>query len=352
MRELPQHSMAHRIASFSDIPPRGESRRVSRGGRESARNYLILLVVAILLSCQGVSAAQGWAATDSGKYAGEFFGIKVPMDNYYIIRNALILFGNKWGAQPRTKEEFENTLWDNLLLSFVAFNENITVTQGEVDAEIDKSLKAEQATFDRNTDRAAYEKWVKEKANEPPELFANQIKHFLQLDKLRRQIMDKANPEVTDEEAHTRYLCEGSSLSLEMRQFDTRKEADEFFRKVNGNPGAWEKEKQRKPKEFKRPGFVTVMFLIDIWRIPEEAALKMLQREAGDNYPPRPIYKGFAVFNILEKRAAEEKGFADVRQAFIDKIKLIKKNEAVGKWFEALKKQANIKIYDQKGGGQ
>jgi predicted Zn-dependent peptidase len=58
-------------------------------------------------------------------------------------------------------------------MSFEAFRRNITVTQEEVDAEVDKELKEIKASFDRKQDKKAYAAWIQETFNEAPELFEN-----------------------------------------------------------------------------------------------------------------------------------------------------------------------------------
>jgi hypothetical protein len=280
------------------------------------------------------------------EFAGEFFGMPVPMSNYYFIKSAIIVFGNQWGAQPTTSEELENCIWDNLLLSYEAFRRGITVKQDEVDTEISKMLQAEKVAFDWKQERQAYAKWVKDKTNGSVELFQSQIEHLIQLKKLRQQVLDSIVTTANDEEAYQEFLNEYNTLSVELVQFDELKNAEEFFKKVKTNPRIWEKEKNKRPKDFKRPGFVALEFLMDIWKLPKDAVYKMMQMKVGDIYPPQTIYKGYGVFKVLQQRPADESQYPKLKESYHDQIRMKKKYDSLNdEWFKNLKKEANIKIY-------
>jgi hypothetical protein len=278
-------------------------------------------------------------------YAGEFFGIQVPIGNYYFVKGALMVFGNKWGPQPTTAEELESCVWNDLLLSYEAFRKNIEVKQEEVDEEITKILRDEGVKFDWRKDKEAYAKWLKDKTGEPPELFQNQLKHLIQLKKLRDQVMDGIKPEVSEEEAHQEFLNEYNTLSVELAQFNELKDAEEFYKKVKANPKAWEEEKAKRPKDFKRPGFVSLEFLMDLWKFQKDAVYKMMQTGIGDIYPLTPVYKGYGVFKVLEKRPAEEAQYPKLKESYHRKIESKKKYQGLEEWIKNLKEQANIKPY-------
>lgn len=283
------------------------------------------------------------------KYAGKIFGEKVQIANYYFVKNAITVFGKKWGPQPNTPEEFESAIWDELLLSFVAFNADITVSREEFEEELTAVTKGAKTPVDWKADKEAYAKWVKENTGEAVSAFENQIRHYLQILKLRKRIMEQMNPAVSDEEALEEFRREGNHLSLELVQFDKEEEADEFYKKAKNKKGFWDAEKKRDPKKFKRPGFTTSCFLNDLWGIPKEALFKMMERDAGEIYPPRPIYKGYGVFKILEKRPADEAGFPQAKESYRDKLKQMRRYEGLNEWFKSLRKAANIQIYCKGG---
>ncbi len=213
------------------------------------------------------------------KFVGEFFEVKVSLENYYFVKGCLMVFGNKFGPSPKTKEEEEKIIWDQLLLSYEAFRRGVVINQEEVDREVEKILQAEKVGFGGKTDKAVYEKWVKDKVNASPELFENQIRHFLQIEKLRQQVMNGIEPPVTRNEAFEEFLNEHNSLDVEIVQFAGKKEADNFFLAARGEQKFWDEEKNKRPNDFKHIGLVSCEFLLDIWKFPKDDLDKMLKLE-------------------------------------------------------------------------
>lgn len=282
------------------------------------------------------------------KFVGQFFDIQVPEDNYFFIKSVLVVFGNRWGKQPTTPQELEGATWDQLVLSYEAFRRGINVNPDEIDVEIDKILQAEKVTFDRKDDFQAYEQWIKDKTNEPKGLFENQIRHLVQLEKLRQQVMDSITPAVNEQEAYREFVNEYNTLSVELREFRELKEAENFYKKAKANLKFWNEEKTKNPKDFRRPGLVSTEFLMDLWKFPKSAIDRMMKMKPGAMYPPAPIYKGYGVFKILEKRPANPDEFPKLRKSYYEQIRMKKKFSGLSEWFQNLKKQANIKIYNTK----
>ncbi|MCM8795323.1 MAG: hypothetical protein NC928_01320 [Candidatus Omnitrophica bacterium] len=290
------------------------------------------------------SAAEDTASVPQ-RFVGELFGVPVPEGNYFVVNAAITVFGNRFGPQPKTAEEKENCIWDQLLLSYEAFRRGINVPEEEVRQEVEKILKQEKVQFEYKTDKEAYEKWVREKINVSSTLFENMIWHLLQIEKLRQQVMESVEPAVSEKEAIEEFIKEYNTLSVELIRFDEKKEAEKFYKSARRNAKLWEEQKAKRPDEFKRPGFVSCEFLIDIWKFPKEDCTMMMKEKIGSIYKPFPIYKGFAVAKILEKRPAEKKEFKKVKDSYYEQIKRRKRYEILGKWFEDLKQQAKIKIY-------
>ena len=313
-------------------------------------NKTVFLSIIIFLAFTNNAMAFAEEQTEGQPvYIGQFFDVPVPLGNYYFAKSALMVFGNRWGIQPRTGEELEDIIWENLLLSFEAYRRNISVTQDEIDAEVSAALKAENVAFNWKKDTEAYKKWVKEKTNEPVEAFENQIRYLLEIDKLRRQIVDSIEPQVQDKEAYQAFLDEENSIDLELVLFEQEKYAQEFYARVKKEPKLWEEEKSKNPDGFKRPGFVTLIFLADIWKIPKDELYKMMKTNPGDIYAPVAIYQGYGVFKILAKKPADESDYAKVKYSYYDKVATRKKYEGLNEWIRRFKQQANIKIY-KKGG--
>lgn len=304
----------------------------------------------LFLLCLGTQALA--EETESQAAAvGELFGVEVPAENYYFAKGALEVFGARDGRQFKDDAEKEDYLWEQLLLSFEAFRREVVVSDEELATEINKILRAENAGFDRKSDPAAYADWVKERVNEPAELFENQLRYLMQIEKLKDQVRESIVPEVSEQEMFEEFLNEHHTLEIEIAEFKEQKEAEEFYRRAKRAPGLWEKEKARQPKKFRRPGFVSLEFLIDLWKVPQEAAYAMMKSAPGEMYPASPIYEGWGVFKVIRQRPADESLFAKQKDSYYNQIKRRKQFEGLGKWLEGLKEQAKITVY-QKGGGQ
>ncbi len=280
-------------------------------------------------------------------FAGRIFEAQVPLDNYLFVKGVISVFGNKFGSPPANEEEEERLVWDQLLLSYEAFRRGVTVNQEEVEEEVKKILQAQEADFDFKSDATAYEKWVKEKVNASAVIFENQIRHLLQIQKLRQQVMDAIEPRVSEAEARQEFLNEYNSLSVELVEFADLKEAQDFYNKAKARPGFWDEEKAGNTREFRRPGFVALEFLMDIWKFPKEALYKMIRLKPGSVYSPVAIYKGYAAAKVLETRPADEKEFEKprIKESYYEQIRIRGKYEGLDKWFEDLRKQANVEVY-------
>jgi hypothetical protein len=149
---------------------------------------------------------------------------------------------------------------------------------------------------------------------------------------------------VTEEEAHQEFLNEYNTLGIELVQFDEKKDAADFYRHAQEDPKFWEEEKNKRPQDFKRPGFVALEFLMDMWKLPKDAVYKMMEMEIGQIYPPTSIYKGLGVFKVLEKRPADLSQYSQLKESYYQQIKMKKKYEGFNDWLKNLKKEAKIKI--------
>ena len=281
------------------------------------------------------------------KFAGSFFDTQVSLENYYFIKGVLAIFGNKFGAPANTPREQENIVWEQLLLSYEAFRRGITVSDEEVSREAGKILAGEKVAFDWKNDKDAYEKWVKEKTNEPATAFEGQLKHLIQLEKLRQKIMESVEPPVSEKEAYEEFLNENNNLGVELLQFDQLKEAQVFYEEARRRANFWEEEKKKRPKDFKRPGSVSLEFLMDLWGFEQAASYRMMRMKLGQIHPPAAIYKGFGVFKILTQGRAERARYAKVKNGYYAQIKERKRLKALSEWTEDFKKQAKIKIYEE-----
>ena len=172
------------------------------------------------------------ASLEKPQIAGEFFGVPVPMGNYYFAKRVVATFDARWRGIPQTQEELEDMVWQELLLSYEAFRRDITPEDSKVDEEIDKILKAEKVEFNWRQDKEEFERWSKDKLGVSPEVFRNQVVHLVTLEMLRQEVLDSIKPEVTEEEAYQKFLDEYNTLFVELVEFEDIEAAKKFYQEV------------------------------------------------------------------------------------------------------------------------
>ncbi|MFC1576788.1 hypothetical protein ACFL3N_00425 [Candidatus Omnitrophota bacterium] len=298
------------------------------------------------------------AEDEEPEFAGEMFGVPVPAQNYKFIMWAALRFGSPWAGIPNNKKALAGRVWDELIMSYEAFQRGIEVSQEELEEEIEKTIKGKQGDFDWKTDREAYEKWVQENLYEPVELFENQLRHLVQLRKLYNEIQESAEVTITDEEAHTEYFNEANTLSVQLVQFDELKDAEEFYKKATEDKKFWGEEveieekaieqeiaegKEKRKSKFKKPGFVSTEFLMHMWKFPKDDCYKMMEAEIGSLYPPTPIYKGYGVFKILKQRPAIEEEFPKKKDYYVHQLTQTMKRRSFFDWLRQKRVEAEVK---------
>ncbi|UCC95156.1 MAG: hypothetical protein JSW40_10195 [Candidatus Omnitrophota bacterium] len=283
--------------------------------------------------------------TQEDGVAGEIFGVLVPLHNYYFAKKVILTFSAKWRGSPKDEQHLEDLVWQELILSYEAFQRGIVASSEEKEREIEKILKADKVAFDWKKDKEAYENWVREKLGESVELFEHQMGHLVQLEKLRQQILLSIEPDVSEQEARQKFLDEHNTLSVELIRFDDLKEAENFYKQAKGNSRFWKNQKKENPDRFKHPGFVALDFLINIWGFRREDAYAMMKKRVGSFYKPTPIYRGYGVFKILNKRKANPKAFKKNRDRYYKRVAEKKKYEGFHTWKGKLKEEAQIKVY-------
>ena len=280
---------------------------------------------------------------------GEFFGQPVPAQNYVFVKSVLLAFAQRWGLSPGSEEQLDAYVWDYLLLSYEAFQNNIVANPEEINAEIESILKKNNAHFDWKKDKGAYGKWVKEKTNQAPEVFENQVRFMLEIDKLRQQVTDTVLVRASDEEAYRQFRDEHNLLSIEIAGFLKEEDSLGFYEKVKQSSKAWEEEKKKYPDSFKRYELTALNLLMSELGVDRDTFYKMLELENGNIYQPLAISQGFGVFKILNKKLAQEAEYGKLKYEYFEKIKEQKRNQGFLDWFGQVKQKAKIKIYRRGG---
>ncbi len=310
-----------------------------------------VFIVFVATLCFGASSLIAPARARDGGVAGTFFGEVVSKGNYYFVLKTVLSFGSPWGGIPNNREQLEKRVWDDLILSYEAHRRQIFVEKKEVEKRISEIFKNEKVVFDWKDDPGAYAQWVDETLGASVEVFENQTRHLVQIKKLHEQILNSINPSVSEEEAFQEFLNEQNSLSVELAEFDTLEEAQVFYEKAKKDPDFWEQEAKknkswpREDRSFRRPGLVSLEFLMDMWKFPKEAVYGMIEMEAGDIYPPEQVYKGYGVFTVLEARRADESRFPKRRESYFNQLRGRGKRQGFKNWLKNLRKEADVQVY-------
>ena len=197
------------------------------------------ILAGVFLICLSASAALSFAQerqASSPDIAGEFFGMPVMRDNYNFAKRVVMTFSASWRGAAQTEQELDDLVWQELLLSFEAYRRGITVESWEVDKEIDTIVTGAKADFNWRVDKEAFAQWARQTLGVPLDIFRNQVEHLLKLQKLRQQVIDGINPDVSDDEALQKFLDEYNTLLVELRQFDDKAAAEQFYADVS-KPG-------------------------------------------------------------------------------------------------------------------
>ena len=309
------------------------------------------IILSIFIAASSAFVLTQTVVSQEQKIAGTLFGNNVSRDNYMFLLRTVLSYQLPWGAIPNDRQQADKRVWDELILSFEAHRRQITVEQSEMDEKITATLKGDNVSFDWKTSPREYEQWAQETFKAPVELFENQMRHLVQVEKLHQQVLDSINPSVTEEEAFGEFLNEHNSLSVELAEFDTLEEAQQFYERVKKDPDAWEEavktDKDSIPEDraFRRPGFVALEFLIEMWKFPKKAVYDMIAMETDEIYPPAPIYKGYGVFKVLEIRQADKSKFAKRKESYYKQLRSRAKYAGFKDWLEDLRKDADIQIY-------
>jgi parvulin-like peptidyl-prolyl isomerase len=87
-------------------------------------------------------------------------------------------------------------------------------------------------------------------------------------------------------------------------------------------------------------------FLINLWGFDRKAAYAMLDKKEGSFYEPASIYKGYAVFKVLQIRKADIQDYDQARkEQYLERVTSIKKHRMFKEWKSNMVEAANIEVY-------
>ncbi|MBI3011069.1 MAG: peptidyl-prolyl cis-trans isomerase [Candidatus Omnitrophica bacterium] len=278
------------------------------------------------------------------RVAGEIFGTPVSVGNYAFAKRVASMFPRPWGASDLPEAEREPAIWESLILHYEAFRRGVRATDEEVETMVNGLLRNYDRPFGRRDDPDAYRRWVVETLYEEVELFENQIRYLIQIQKLKDQMLQEQRTVADEEELRQEFLNEKHHVGGEMVTFDTQEDAQTFYEQVN-DPKAWETMKAKGDSKVRPVSLMTLEAYMDLWGIPKDQMYAFHAMELGAVGPPMPFGKHWCVYRLLEKRTGDLKDFPAARDAYQKQVEMKKKYEALKRWIEQLKVSARLRVF-------
>ncbi len=288
------------------------------------------------------------------------------LDEYNTMLVELKQFDDKKKAQafyekaivPVMPQAEDELIWHDLLYSYEASLRNIKPDKKTIKEKIRYLLFDYRALFNPDKDPDSYAKWIKSIFGMSRKQFEDMMEKIGSMDALIEKVAAGKEKPVLDKPEYKKFRKQYKTLSeayaafvkeyankQDFLHFTSLAEARKFYTKIHRQAGFWEDQKRMYPKEFKRPGFVALDFLIHMWGFKRKDAYAMMNEPIGCYYPPAPIYKGYGVFKIMRIRKADPKEYASRKNFYLNKMKMITKYDLYREWVKDLKKRANIKRF-------
>ena len=221
----------------------------------------------------------------------------------------------------------------------------IKVTDDELKAEV-KRLVSERG-IDPASDK--YPAWVSSAFGEGVSTFEDRIRDLMLINKLTEL---KANPEVTVTEAEMeqKFKNQNSSFESEYIFFENGAKANEFLVAVKADPKLWKETFDARKKESGQKGAawineMSLEAMIDLWKIPRDDALRILDGKEGDFIAAKNYY-GDVVVRLLNKRKADMGAYDDKKKEYYKNMLTSRKiRRIVQDYFDDLFKRAGIKDF-------
>lgn len=277
---------------------------------------------------------------------GEAFGSPVSRNDFLYHYKTASIFTRLGKQEKRTDDDVRQEAWQNLIFVKESKTLGIQVPREEVLEEVKRLLSEKQVEYGG----PKYTFWVLNNFNEDPETFERRIEDLLTINKFMKTKLD---PEVTvtEEEMKEKFLNEYNSFESEYILFGSEKEAKEFVEKAQHNPRLWlDTYLAKKPLGQKGASWINIMSLealIDLWKIPKEDALRILNTKPGDFLAAKNYYGDVAV-RLLYAKKADLKEYNEAKQGYYRKmLTMAKKHKIAQDYLNDLFKRANLRDYIQ-----
>ncbi|MFH0732331.1 MAG: peptidylprolyl isomerase [Candidatus Omnitrophota bacterium] len=281
---------------------------------------------------------------------GEAFGKPVTEKEFgYYLRTAQIFTRQgkdekAQGGQQRDEEQLRLEAWQNLIYVTDAKVLGIVASEEETKQELQRLLSDKNMEYGSSD----YKAMVTLQFGESPEVFERRVQDLVSVNKL---LDIKNNPEVTvtDEDMYQKFLDEYNSFESEYIWFATKEAAEEFFEKVKKTPKLWYDTYNEKAKEGQKGATwinsMSLIALIDLWKIPREDAYRIHAGKRGDFIVAR-FYYGDAVFRLLDKKEADTKEYNDKKKEYYKESMTRSQKYRISKaYFDDLAERAKYRDY-------
>ena len=301
--------------------------------------FLPLFLISLLL----IMNDQPLFGQQESRVIGEAFGKPVTEKEFghYLKLSALFPRTEK---RPGTEQDIRKEAWEYLVYGREAKEADVNVTNEEIDAELKKVLSGKNIAYGSKD----YPAQVSKEFNADVATFEGLVKDLAIINKF---IKMKQEPEVSvsEEEMRQRFLSEYNSFESEYIVFDNKADSENFIEKVKKNPGLWKDTyDEKKANGQKGAAWINIMSLgalVDLWKIPEEDAYRILSHKEGD-FITANFYYGIAVFRLLYKKEANQKEFDEKRKKYYkETIAANKKRKLSKEYFDDVFKRAAYKDY-------
>jgi peptidylprolyl isomerase len=300
--------------------------------------YIFLSALLLFLSvCSWPLRAGAYDLKDILKVevVGDAFGSPVSRKDFLYYYKTATLFTRHGDKKDHTDEDRRQEAWQNLVFVKEARALGLFVPKEELQQELKRLL------FEKDIEYGSdhYVLWVAANFGEDTKTFERRIEDLLLINQLMKL---KADPQVTvtDEEVKENHFNQYSSFESEYILWGNERQAREFAEKCKKNPRLW-----KETWDAKKPLGQKGCAWIDLWKIPQEDAYRILNSKPGDFIPAKNIY-GDVVSRLLDTHKADLTDYTQEKQEK-DREKLVamKKHQIAQDYFNDLFKRADFHDY-------
>ena len=238
---------------------------------------------------------------------GELFGQPVLANDFDFALKTTGIFSMS-NTEPKNDDERRAEAWKHLLFLHEADKRGIVITRAQIESELTRLLAEKNIAYGSYN----YQEFIKQTFGEDSTTFERRMEELLKVKKLFETLMNPPKPVITDKDAKQKFMNQYNSMNSEFVNFPTKAEAETFYK--NTTAKKWDEAKKKDPKFATPTGHIALEALIDLWKVPTEDAYRMHALAIGKIASPTPMYKGYGVFRITEKKNADMKDYTEKKK--------------------------------------